>query len=290
MANYKLLTILKSDCLLGEGAYYSQQYRCVFWVDIKGARLFSCDQDGASLTSYLMPESLCWVRDHADGGLVAGFASGVYLIRPPFNTREIIWENQHEPASNRLNDAAVDRRGQLYFGTMDNNEKARSGCLYSMVNGKPYRVDGHYIVSNGPAVSVDNKTLYSTSSTDRTIYRFTRSSCGLLKEKTPHIRFTEQQGYPDGMTVDSDNHLWVAGWDGNGVFRFNPLGECVLFIPLPARQVTSVAFVGNNLQTLAVTTAKIGLSSQVLSAYPESGHTFLLHTAFTGLPEVPAVL
>ena len=54
-------------------------------------------------------------------------------------------------------------------------------------------------------------------------------------------------GFPDGMTVDSEDHLWVAAWNGYGVYRFAPNGEQVQFIRLPAPRVTSVAFVGEEL-------------------------------------------
>ena len=35
------------------------------------------------------------------------------------------------------------------------------------------------------------------------------------------------QGFPDGMTVDADNHVWVAFWDGWCVRRLSPTGQIV---------------------------------------------------------------
>ena len=41
--------------------------------------------------------------------------------------------------------------------------------------------------------------------------------------------------FPDGMTIDEENMLWVGMWNGNAVIRFNPLtGKIDRKVDVPA--------------------------------------------------------
>lgn len=58
------------------------------------------------------------------------------------------------------------------------------------------------------------------------------------------------------------------------------MGKIVLEIPIPAKQVTSVAFGGKNLDELYVTTAAIAVSASIIGLNPDdkqselAGHLF----------------
>ncbi len=54
---------------------------------------------------------------------------------------------------NRLNDGAVDARGRLWFGSMDDGEAAASGRLYCLDGGDLRVMDEGYVITNGPAFS-----------------------------------------------------------------------------------------------------------------------------------------
>jgi sugar lactone lactonase YvrE len=60
-----------------------------------------------------------------------------------------------------------------------------------------------------------------------------------------------------GMTIDSEGKLWVASWGGSCVARIDPsTGDVLTEIQLPAKYVTSVAFGGETLSDLYITTAR----------------------------------
>ena len=62
---------------------------------------------------------------------------------------------------------------------------------------------------------------------------------------------SEGEGYPDGCTIDADDMLWIAMWEGWAVRRYNPRsGELLGTYPVPAQQVTSCAFGGAALDQL----------------------------------------
>jgi len=74
------------------------------------------------------------------------------------------------------------------------------------------------------------------------------------------------------MTIDRENKLWIAHWDGWAVRRWDPeTGICLQEIKLPCARVTSVCWGGDNLDDLYVTTARRGLSDKELKQQPHAG-------------------
>ena len=57
------------------------------------------------------------------------------------------------------------------------------------------------------------------------------------------------------MTVDAAGDLWVVQWYGYGVYQYSPDGRLKLHIPVPSGQTSSVAFGGEELTDLYVTSA-----------------------------------
>jgi D-xylonolactonase len=93
------------------------------------------------------------------------------------------------------------------------------------------------------------------------------------------LRFAENDGYPDGMTLDAESGLWVAHWDGGRVSRFAADGSRLDSIRLPVAQVTSCAFGGADLRTLFITTA----GGSGLPGEGPAGGLFAIRTAVSGL-------
>ncbi len=95
---------------------------------------------------------------------------------------------------------------------------------------------------------------------------------------------TEEEGYPDGLTVDSEGGVWLAHWGGWRVTRFTREGHVAQVVRLPASQVTSCTFGGSDLRTLYVTTARLGLDANALSNQPLAGGLFAVEVDIAGLP------
>jgi gluconolactonase len=76
------------------------------------------------------------------------------------------------------------------------------------------------------------------------------------------------------------------------VIRVDPAnGKLLDRIPIPARQVTSVAFGGPELNELYVTSANIALGADELQKYPGSGATFrVTGVGVKGYPGQPVKL
>jgi len=231
----------------------------VYWVDIKGRALHRLALEDNAHTSWPMPEMLGWVVERRDDpGFIAGFKSGfARLFLDPLRIEPIYAPEEHLPDS-RMNDAAVDRFGRIWAGTMDDSERAATGCLYRLdTAGACTRHDSGYVVSNGPTFSPDHDVLYHTDTTRRVIYRFPLAPDGGLGARETFVVFPEEWGSPDGMATDVHGGIWVAHWGGARLSRFTPRGRLDRVIPMPVSQVTSCCFAGPTLERMFVTTAAI---------------------------------
>jgi len=110
---------------------------------------------------------------------------------------------------------------------------------------------------------------------------------GRVGERREFLRFGERDGYPDGMTVDSEGCLWIAFWDGWSVRRYSPNGEWLESIKIPVARPTSCAFGGRDLDRLYITSASIGLDDEALEMQPNAGGLFMVMPGVRGLAEVP---
>jgi sugar lactone lactonase YvrE len=91
------------------------------------------------------------------------------------------------------------------------------------------------------------------------------------------IDIPEGEGYPDGMTIDTEGMLWIALWDGWKVARYNPIsGEQLNTITLPVSRPTSCVFGGDLMNDLYITSAKEGLSEEELKEQPLAGALFVI--------------
>ncbi|MFN5422984.1 MAG: SMP-30/gluconolactonase/LRE family protein, partial [bacterium] len=100
------------------------------------------------------------------------------------------------------------------------------------------------------------------------------------------IRIPTREGYPDGMTIDTDGMLWIAHWDGAQVARWDPYsGKKIHSIKLPVSRVTSCVFGGDDLSDLYITTASVGLTDKQQIEQPLAGSLFVVKdSGFKGLP------
>lgn len=198
-----------------------------------------------------------------------------------------------DPALIRFNDAKVDPFGAVVAGTMAFDAARGSAALYRL------RSDGALeslltgvTISNGLAWSPDGTTMYYIDSGNNAIERFGYSADEALG---PRTRFAEiglptdsrAPGAPDGMCIDSDEHLWVAVWGSGEVRRYSPDGRLVAVVTVEASNVSSCAFVGRDHDRLMITTSLQGVSTMQHLAQPQSGRLFLADVGVTGL--APAI-
>lgn len=274
--------VIKRDVrdALGEGTLWSARENAVYWTDIIAPAVNRLSLADGSIKRWVMPEPTGWIVERQGGGFVAGLQSGFASITLDPLTIEPFGSPEPHLPGNRMNDGKADADGRIWCGTMDMAEQTDSGAFYRLdPDGGWLQMDKGYRVPNGPAFSPCGDWLYHTDSARRTVYRFARTDGGGLDNREMFIQFSEEDGYPDGMTVDADGHLWIAHWEGGRISRFTPAGQLDRSIALPARQITNICFAGSGLDRMFVTSAAVGL--------PESeydGALFEVDAGVKGLP------
>ena len=280
--------IWPAELQLGEGPLWHATSQRFFFVDIHGCAVHAWTPATDRRQSWKMPERVGWLIPRKDGdGFMAGFQSGIVRL---WLEPDVRWEPVAQPHAGkpevRLNDAKADAQGRIWAGSMDNDDPSRrQGQLARLdTDGRCEVVETGIYIANGPAIAPDVRWMLHTDSFLNTVYRYELGADGSLGSKTVWRVFSDAEGTPDGMTLDAEGHVWIAFWGGACIRQFTIAGECLQTIPMPALQITSIAFGGEDMRTMLVTSARTGLSEDVLALYPASGSVFTLHTGAKGLP------
>lgn len=269
---------------LGEGPVWVEREQALYWVDIPERRLFRwSEEDG--LARHDLPAHLCSLAPRAGGGFIGAGYEGFLHIGPGLQLA-VLGNPEPDLPGNRFNDGKVDRQGRFWAGTMDRAERGDSGSLYRLDPDFAWtRIDTGYRVTNGPAFSLDGRTMYHTDSARQRVYAFDLAGDGSASNRRIFLQFGTEEGYPDGMTVDAENCLWIAFWAGSCIRRFSPAGDRLAVIPVPALQPTSCTFGGPDLGRLYITSARRGLSEEQLADQPQAGGLFMTVPGVKGVAE-----
>ncbi len=283
----KVTAVWEAQCLLGEGPVWLPREQQVRFVDIKAGRVHGFSPASGDLLVVQTGGEPSFLLAAADGGQIVGSRNCLMRFDPDAGFGEVL-ATIPEPPGNRTNDATVDDAGRLWFGTMDDSQAEPRGAVWCLDKGQLHRAGPTAVVTNGPAVSIGNRTLYHVDSGARTIWRFALGDAPVLEHGELFAQLGEDEGYPDGVVIDSEDCLWVALWDGWALRRYAPDGRLLLDIPLPCARPTKVAFGGADLKTAFVTSARIGLSQAQLADQPLAGSLFAFDAPVAGrvLPEV----
>jgi sugar lactone lactonase YvrE len=269
---------------LGEGVLWDAPAGRVWFVDIKGRRIHRCAPDGSERRSWEAPGQASFIVPDAGGGMVCSLEDGLYRFDAANGGFDPLAKVEADEGGNRFNDGHVDAQGNLWFGSMDDAERERTGALYRFDGARVQRMDEGYVITNGPALSPNGATLYHTDTLEKRIYAFDRAADGGLSNKRLFVEVTDG-GYPDGMAVDADGFLWVASFGGWRIDRFDAGGSKAGEVRFPCANITKLAFGGADLRTVYATTARKGLSAQELREQPLAGGLFTFRAETPGLPQ-----
>jgi len=260
---------------LGEGPVWVQRDHALWFVDIKKQQIHRYDPADGSKNSWDAPEQVGFVFPAERGGFVAGLQSGLYHFDDKSGGFELIAKVEADKPDNRLNDGVVDPQGRLWFGTMDNKEKAKSGAFYCFADGKVTATGIDDIaITNGPAVSPDGRLLYLVDTLKGTIEVADIGDDGSLDNRRPFTRIEKSDGHPDGPTIDSNGYLWISLYAGWEVRRYSPAGDLVERVRFPVANITKIAFGGEDLRTAYATTARQLLKPEDIAKQPQIGDLF----------------
>ena len=167
-----------------------------------------------------------------------------------------------------MNDGCADPAGRFWAGSMAHDFTPDAGSLYRVDrDGTVTKVLDGITIANGPAFNASGTTMYFTDSARSRIDRFSIDpDSGAVSGRTVFAQLEVGREDPDGMTVDDEDHLWVAVWGMAEVRRYRPDGSLAETIRIPTRQPSSVCLYGTDQPRMFVTTAAEGLSEELAGA------------------------
>jgi sugar lactone lactonase YvrE len=246
--------------ILGEGPLWDHRAGRLLWIDILRGLVHSWSpidgmRDLLNLDMLIGSLALAGEADlllATSQGLMKWVASsgGVVFLTNPIAGRPV-----------RFNDGRVDAAGRFWVGTM-----ALDATRYADPLGELYRLDpdgsihlmeAGLTISNGLDWSPDGRTFYLTDTMRRVIYAYDFDVVeGTITRRRHFVSTEEGHGFPDGLTVDHEGHLWSACFSGNGICRYDSDGRFIEKMSLPVSCPTAITFGGPNHSTAFITTSR----------------------------------
>lgn len=244
----------------GEGVVWDDVRGELLWVDVAAGRLHRA-RPGSPDVHYLGAIAvgcpLGAVAPARDGGWVVAAGSGFARLARD-GTLDWISRPEAERPELRMNDGACDPHGRFWAGSMAFDALPGAGTLYRLdPDGTTTVMVAGTTVSNGLGWSRDGQTLWFADSGQGTVDTFAfEGTTGVLAARRAVITIDSRDGVPDGLTVDAEDHVWVAIWDGGEIRRYTRDGDLVARVTLPVSRPTSCCFGGTDLATLFISTAR----------------------------------
>ena len=275
--------ILDSKTLLGESGFYLHKTNEIVFLDLIETSIifYSIDNKILSKENLRLKKPLGNVYPIDDDNFIISSYEGMHIYNRKNKSLKYFNDVRkiNELVNVSYNDGTISKN-KLWIGLSHIKESKNIGYFGYLQDKKFVTIDKGFKVSNGPAIDESKVTLYFSDSLNSSIYEYSLKNS---KKKTL-LKFTKNQGFPDGITLDNKNGLWVAHWGGGKVSRVNLKTKKIDYtIKLPALNVTSVTFVGKKLNHLFITTAKIETNKTQLKTYKHSGSSFIIKTKYTGL-------
>lgn len=276
----------KVEANLGEGAIWNYKTHELYWIDIEGRQL-NIYNPKSKINKVLNTESrIGTVVPFTEDEALIALENGVHKIDIQTGKSNLFTDMKSELLGSRLNDGKCDPSGRFWVGSMHLEQETGKANLYTITseNILQKKIDS-VTISNGIVWTSDKKTMYYIDTPTSTIKEFDyNNETGEISNGKIAVKIPIKFGFPDGMTIDEENMLWVGMWNGNAVIRFNPkTGKVISKIEVPAHNITSCAFGGENLETLYITSARIDMTEEELIKYPLAGSLFSINPGVKGV-------
>jgi sugar lactone lactonase YvrE len=274
--------LFDTENILGEGPQWHPLEALLYWVDIEAHFLYHSDSILNSFKRFQFDTPIGAFGFAKDGEFL--LATGQGFQSWDGKTLQTIWNPLPLRTNVRMNDGKIDPAGRFWAGSID-TEQNKAGLYRLDPDGRQYTILQNLGIANGLDWSPDRKTMYFTDSSKYTIFSFDYDlETGAIKNQRIVVVLpkTKAEIVPDGLCVDIEGNIWSAHWNGWQVVRYNPAGEPLLSIKVPAQRVTSCCFGGEHGDLLFITTARTGITQKELSEQPKAGCVFVVETDTIG--------
>jgi sugar lactone lactonase YvrE len=283
----KVEHLLAIGCRLGEGPRWNVAEGKLYWVDIESHCFYRMDPTGGEPERFEVGLPVSVLGFRASGGLIMATREGFATYDLQTSQVSIIDNPEADRGhpESRFNDGATDSNGRFWAGTM--THEGAENALYRLdPDGTIHTMERGLTITNGMGWSPDNHTMYLTDTNRRVIYAYAYDApSGTIANRRNFVEVLEDEGWPDGLTIDAEGFVWSAHYGGSRITRYDPDGKIERVVELPVTNITSCCFGGPDLTDLYITTAWSGLTEKERERQQQAGDLFILHTTTKGRPE-----
>lgn len=276
---------------VGEGPLWHPREKALYWVDIDGFAVHRIDPASGEHHEWRMESEPSALAMHADGGLVVAQRKGFYRLDTVSGDAALIAPAPYDTARFRFNDGRVDPAGRFWVGTMYEPRNQQAAEMFCLDRGT-VRTQWSGGMTNSNGLGFYAGRMYHADTTAHRIdcYDYDAAT-GSATNPRPFQQFASDKsapdygGRPDGAAVDSEGNYWIAMFEGGRVLCFAPDGTLLREVRLPLRCPTMVAFGGEDMKTLYITSASHNRPQAERGQYPLTGCVLSLRVDVAGRPE-----
>jgi sugar lactone lactonase YvrE len=274
---------------MGETPIWVEEEQVLFWVDAAKGLIYKQPLGDEGCKEFKPEfEARALTRRGDNGWVIATNNNGAAFWDEKTNECEFVFDPYENNPDMAFNDATVDRQGRYLVNSYNKTDlNAPDGSIYRLDPDRSvHKIATGLVLANGMGFSPDGKTLYVVE-----MFRYTVAAYdydtekGEASNKRVFVQIPEEKGMPDGLTVDTDGHVWLAHWGGWQISRFDPKGNIAREIKIPAEIVTCIGFGGQNMDELFITSATTSLTEEQLKTQPQAGDLFKIQLDVKGIPE-----
>lgn len=253
----------------GERPYWDSETGNFYWIDVFGQRIHR-RAPGGDVRTWHVPALIGSLGLIDTSRALVSLHGGFFIFSFDTGACELVGYPHPAAEGNvRLNDGKTDPAGRFVCSGADFHRTDPIAGLYQVYPAgaqlQMRQLDSDIVLGNGLAWSLDGSVIYYSDSARRTIYSAPYDvASGDVGARRVFAQFGQDEGLPDGATVDLEDHLWVAMVYGGKLVRLRPDGTREREYALPVKGPTSVAFGGPSMDRLFITTKSRDKSNQPL--------------------------
>jgi sugar lactone lactonase YvrE len=202
------------------------------------------------------PSGLGWLPD---GSLVIVSMGDRTLLRRDADGSLRVHADASALAPHEINDMVVDRHGHAFVSQFGydfhgGGRPQRAPLLRVDPDGRVHEASAGLRMGNGLVITADGATLVVAESAGRCLIGFDLADDGTLSD--PRVWADLPEGdYPDGICIDAEDAVWIAGPASDRFVRVREGGEVTDVVDTPGRHAIACAIGGDDGHTLFMCTS-----------------------------------
>lgn len=232
----------------------------LWFSDVFAHKVMTVDLEGKPETVLEIPGWPCGLGFLADGSLLISSTSDAKVSRLAGNGTEVFADLSDfvevVPDTLLINDLIADEQGRAYVGGTSRSvgdQRLPANIFLLEVGREPRVVASDVIGPNGMAITPDRRRLIVAETPARRLSAFAIQPDGSLGERE---LFADLECMPDGICLDAEDLVWVAGLRNEAFLRVREGGEVVERIDVPGKLAIACTLGGEDRWTLFLVTCR----------------------------------